>query len=320
MGGAVAAAAVAEAVARPSERRQPLRPDEHGRRRHPASSSRWPARPTKPATKPSAVAFDLRRASASGGCPTRRCCCAPRPARARPRAVIESVAAQLTETLGHFGVEARVINTISGPRVTQYELALAPGTKVSRVAALRDDIAYALAATEIRVQAPIPGKSAVGVEVPNREPNWVSLGDIHGDLPVNASPLAMWIGKDITGKPVLADLHAPHPRADRRHHRLGQERLPEQHRELDPAARHARPGALHHDRPQEGRALALRRRAAPAGAGRHQRAQRRRRAGHDHPRDGAPLRPHDAHRQRPRPARAEQAAHRWAARSRCPTS
>jgi len=122
------------------------------------------------------------------------------------RAVIESVAAQLTETLGHFGVEARVINTISGPRVTQYELALAPGTKVSRVAALRDDIAYSLAATEIRVQAPIPGKSAVGVEVPNREPNWVSLGDIHGDLPVNASPLAMWIGKDITGKPVLADL------------------------------------------------------------------------------------------------------------------
>ena len=122
------------------------------------------------------------------------------------RAVIESVAAQLTETLGDFGVEARVINTISGPRVTQYELQLAPGTKVSRVASLRDDIAYSLAATEIRVQAPIPGKSAVGVEVPNREPNWVSLGDIYGDLPVNASPLAMWIGKDITGKPVLADL------------------------------------------------------------------------------------------------------------------
>ena len=122
------------------------------------------------------------------------------------QAVIASVAGQLTETLGHFGVEARVINTISGPRVTQYELQLAPGTKVSRVASLRDDIAYALAATEIRVQAPIPGKSAVGVEVPNREPNWVSLGDIYGDLPVNASPLAMWIGKDITGKPVLADL------------------------------------------------------------------------------------------------------------------
>jgi S-DNA-T family DNA segregation ATPase FtsK/SpoIIIE len=121
-------------------------------------------------------------------------------------AVIESVAAQLTETLGHFGVEARVINTISGPRVTQYELALVPGTKVSRVAALRDDIAYSLAATEIRIQAPIPGKTAVGVEVPNRQPNWVSLGDIWGDLPVNASPLAMWIGKDITGKPVLADL------------------------------------------------------------------------------------------------------------------
>jgi len=120
--------------------------------------------------------------------------------------VIEQVAAQLTETLGHFNIEARVVDHISGPRVTQYELQLAPGTKMSRVASLKNEIAYALAATEIRIQAPIPGKSAVGVEVPNRQPNWVSLGDIWGDLPVNASPLAMWIGKDITGKPVLADL------------------------------------------------------------------------------------------------------------------
>ncbi len=99
------------------------------------------------------------------------------------RAVIESVAAQLTETLGHFAVEARVINTISGPRVTQYELQLAPGTRSAGSLRCSDDIAYALAATEIRVQAPIPGKSAVGVEVPNREPNCVSLGDIYGDLP-----------------------------------------------------------------------------------------------------------------------------------------
>ena len=121
-------------------------------------------------------------------------------------AVIDSVAGQLTETLGHFNIDARVVDHISGPRVTQYELQLAPGTKMSRIASLKNEIAYALAATEIRIQAPIPGKSAVGVEVPNRQPNWVSLGDIWGDLPVNASPLALWIGKDITGKPVLADL------------------------------------------------------------------------------------------------------------------
>jgi S-DNA-T family DNA segregation ATPase FtsK/SpoIIIE len=108
--------------------------------------------------------------------------------------------------LGHFGVEAHVVNTVSGPRVTRYELQLAPGTKVSRVSSLKDDLAYSLAATDIRVQAPIPGKQAVGVEVPNRNPNFVGLGDIYGQFPVNATPLAFWIGKDITGKPVLADL------------------------------------------------------------------------------------------------------------------
>ena len=119
---------------------------------------------------------------------------------------IEHVSRLLEQTLGHFGVEARVVNTVSGPRVTRYELQLAPGTKVSRVSGLKDDLAYSLAATDIRVQAPIPGKQAVGVEVPNRNPNFVGLGDIYGQFPPNASPLGFWIGKDITGKPVLADL------------------------------------------------------------------------------------------------------------------
>ena len=90
--------------------------------------------------------------------------------------------------------------------MTRYELQLAPGIKVSRVAGLKDDLAYALAATEIRVQAPIPGKTAVGVEVPNLEANYVSLGDIHGLFPPHASPMAFWLGKDVTGKAVLADL------------------------------------------------------------------------------------------------------------------
>ena len=119
---------------------------------------------------------------------------------------IDRVSRLLEQTLGHFGVEAHVVNTVSGPRVTRYELQLAPGTKVSRVSSLKDDLAYSLAATDIRVQAPIPGKQAVGVEVPNRNPNFVGLGDIYGQFPVNATPLAFWIGKDITGKPVLADL------------------------------------------------------------------------------------------------------------------
>jgi len=119
---------------------------------------------------------------------------------------IRRVSQRLVETLGHFGITAQVIGTVSGPRVTRYELQLAPGIKVSRVASLKDDLAYALAATEIRVQAPIPGKTAVGVEVPNLEANYVSLGDIHGLFPPHASPMAFWLGKDVTGKAVLADL------------------------------------------------------------------------------------------------------------------
>jgi S-DNA-T family DNA segregation ATPase FtsK/SpoIIIE len=119
---------------------------------------------------------------------------------------IEEVSRRLVETLGHFGIAARVVDTVSGPRVTRYEMQLAPGVKVNRVTNLKDDLAYALAATEIRVQAPIPGKTAVGVEVPNVQPNFVGLGDIYGAFPANASPLAFWLGKDIAGKPVLADL------------------------------------------------------------------------------------------------------------------
>jgi S-DNA-T family DNA segregation ATPase FtsK/SpoIIIE len=112
----------------------------------------------------------------------------------------------LEETLASFGIEARVAGTVSGPRVTRYELQLAPGIKVSKVSSLKNDIAYALATTEIRILAPIPGKSAVGVEVPNARPNLVTLGDIYKDFPKSAGPLSVWLGKDISGKPVYADL------------------------------------------------------------------------------------------------------------------
>jgi DNA segregation ATPase FtsK/SpoIIIE, S-DNA-T family len=119
---------------------------------------------------------------------------------------IRAVSQRLVETLGSFGIQANIIGTVSGPRVTRYELQLAPGIKVSRVSGLKDDLAYSLAATDVRVQAPIPGKTAVGVEVPNVEANYVSLGDIHGLFPAHASPMAFWLGKDVTGKAVLADL------------------------------------------------------------------------------------------------------------------
>jgi len=121
------------------------------------------------------------------------------------------VAEALVQTLAHFGVEASVIGQISGPRVTRYELQLAPGTKVSKVAALKDDLSYALATTEIRILAPIPGKQAVGVELPNASPNYVALGDIFDDLPATASPLSVWLGKDISGSAVWTDLaRMPH--------------------------------------------------------------------------------------------------------------
>jgi S-DNA-T family DNA segregation ATPase FtsK/SpoIIIE len=123
----------------------------------------------------------------------------------------QRVAEALVTCLAHFGVEATVIGTIAGPRVTRYELQLAPGTKVGKVANLKDDLSYALATTEIRILAPIPGKQAVGVEVPNLSPNLVTLGDIYDDLPQTASPLSVWLGKDISGASVWADLaRMPH--------------------------------------------------------------------------------------------------------------
>ncbi|HVE68446.1 MAG TPA: DNA translocase FtsK 4TM domain-containing protein [Solirubrobacteraceae bacterium] len=118
----------------------------------------------------------------------------------------EQVAAQLVETLAHFRIEAKVINTITGPHITRYEMRLAPGTKVSKVAQLKDDIAYSLAASEIRILAPIPGKQAVGVEVPNKRRRIVHLGDVFQDPPADWSPLTVWLGKDVAGRAIGADL------------------------------------------------------------------------------------------------------------------
>jgi S-DNA-T family DNA segregation ATPase FtsK/SpoIIIE len=119
----------------------------------------------------------------------------------------ERVGGQLVEALGHFGVEARVVGTVTGPHVTRHELRLAPGIKMSKVAQLKDDLAYALAAEgEVRILAPIPGKQAVGVEVPNRDRRMVHLGDVFQAAPKGWSPLTVWLGKDIAGKAIGTDL------------------------------------------------------------------------------------------------------------------
>jgi S-DNA-T family DNA segregation ATPase FtsK/SpoIIIE len=118
----------------------------------------------------------------------------------------EKTAAALVEALGHFGVEAKIIGMVAGPHITRYELRLAPGTKVAKVAQLKDDLAYALAASDIRVLAPIPGKQAVGVEVPNLRRKIVHLGDVLSAVPEGWSPLTVWLGKDVAGRAIGADL------------------------------------------------------------------------------------------------------------------
>ena len=118
----------------------------------------------------------------------------------------EKTAARLVEALGHFGVESKVVGTVAGPHITRFELRLAPGIKMSKVAQLKDDLAYALAATDIRILAPIPGKTAVGVEVPNARRRIVQLGDVNQEAPAGWSPLTIWLGKDVAGKAIGADL------------------------------------------------------------------------------------------------------------------
>jgi S-DNA-T family DNA segregation ATPase FtsK/SpoIIIE len=118
----------------------------------------------------------------------------------------EQVARTLLETLGHFGIDAKVIGRVTGPHITRYEIRLAPGIKVAKIAQLKDDLAYALAATDIRILAPIPGKQAVGVEVPNARRKIVHLGDVYQEPPADWSPLTVWLGKDIAGRAIGADL------------------------------------------------------------------------------------------------------------------
>ena len=121
------------------------------------------------------------------------------------------VSGALLEALRHHGIDATLVGTVSGPHITRYELKLAPGVKMNKIGALKDDLAYALAATDIRILAPIPGKQAVGVEVPNRTRLEVTLGDVFQQLPADASPLTVFLGKDVGGRPVTADLaRMPH--------------------------------------------------------------------------------------------------------------
>jgi len=123
------------------------------------------------------------------------------------------VARNLERTLASFGVEARVVRWETGPVVTRFELQPAPGVKVQRITSLQNDIALALAASSVRLEAPIPGKAAIGVELPNERPGLVHLREIlmSPELQQSPSPLTVSVGKAIAGHPIVADLVAmPH--------------------------------------------------------------------------------------------------------------
>jgi S-DNA-T family DNA segregation ATPase FtsK/SpoIIIE len=127
--------------------------------------------------------------------------------------LISATGRALVDALATHGVETQLVGMTVGPTVTRYELELAPGVKVSRVTNLHKDIAYAMASPDVRILAPIPGRSAIGVEVPNKQREVVWLGDILATEEAQKArhPLEVALGRDIAGRPVLTNLaEMPH--------------------------------------------------------------------------------------------------------------
>jgi len=126
---------------------------------------------------------------------------------------VDAAGALLVDALAAHGVETRLVGRTVGPSVTRYEIELGAGVKVARVTSLSKDIAYAMASPDVRILAPIPGKSAIGVEVPNRRRQLVALGDIlaTGEAAAAHHPLEVGLGRDIAGRSVMANLaEMPH--------------------------------------------------------------------------------------------------------------
>ena len=121
---------------------------------------------------------------------------------------LRDTAMKLQQTLSNFGVRVTVSDVSCGPAVTRYEIQPEQGVKVSRIVSLADDIKLNLAAADIRIEAPIPGKAAVGIEVPNKETSGVTLRELIESKPFeeSKSPIAFGVGKDIAGQVVVADI------------------------------------------------------------------------------------------------------------------
>lgn len=124
------------------------------------------------------------------------------------RASVERTGRQLEHALAEHGVETRLVGVVVGPTVSRFELELGPGVKVNRVTSLHKDIAYAMATPDVRILAPIPGKQAIGVEVPNVRRQMITVGDLlFSEEAANAThPLEVSLGRDITGKTIMANL------------------------------------------------------------------------------------------------------------------
>ncbi|MBX7245570.1 MAG: DNA translocase FtsK [Candidatus Sumerlaeaceae bacterium] len=124
------------------------------------------------------------------------------------REEMTEISENLEKTLAEFGISAQVVQVTQGPTVTRFELQPAPGVKVSRIASLENDIAMCMKAESVRIIAPIPGKAAVGIEIPNRKPTPVFLREILSTeaFASHSSPLAFALGKTISGEPYICDL------------------------------------------------------------------------------------------------------------------
>ena len=194
--------------------------------------------------------------------------------------LVEEAGRVLEAALAAHGVETRLVGMTVGPTVTRYELELAPGVKVARVTSLHKDIAYAMASPDVRILAPIPGRSAIGVEVPNRQRHLVALGDILSSSEARKAshPLEVAAGRDISGRAVLMNLATMPHLARRGGDRRRQVELHQLDRDLGADALDPRAGPDDPRRPEARRDGAVQPAAAPPHSCSHQPQARRERA------------------------------------------
>ena len=173
-----------------------------------------PAPATAPTGEPEQLAIDLGPARSASSWKLPRLTMLHRsPVQEVDRRLIEQAGRALERALAAHGVETRLVGMTVGPTVTRYELELGPGVKVARVTSLHRDIAYAMASADVRILAPIPGRSAIGVEVPNQQRQLVAVGDILASDEARRAvhPCEVALGRDISGRAVLANLaEMPH--------------------------------------------------------------------------------------------------------------